>query len=235
MKLKDSIALVTGAGRGIGRAIALMLASEGARVLLTARSEPELEATERDIRAHGGEAECLQGDLTDDAWIDEMFGIVERRYGKLGILVNNAGIGRFAPVRALSFADLDDMWRLNFRAQFACCQRAIPLLEKNKGGVIVNVSSLAGKNAFVGGAGYAATKWALLGFSRCLMLEERDKNIRVVTVSPGSVDTAFSSNRNPAKASRILTPDDVADAIRMAVIMPERAMVSEIDIRPTRP
>jgi 3-oxoacyl-[acyl-carrier protein] reductase len=109
-------------------------------------------------------------------------------------------------------------------------------MEPQKGGVIVNVSSLAGKNAFVGGAGYSATKWALMGFSKTLMLEVREHNIRVITICPGSVDTSFSpQEKDPKRSEKILHPQDVADTLLAAITLPERAMVSEIHIRPTDP
>jgi len=235
MKLEGTIALVTGAGRGIGRAIAMSLSAEGALVVLNSRSGKELDAVRREIEERGGKAETAEADITDDAAAERVFRDITKRHGRIDILVNNAGIGRFAPVRSLTMNDLDEMWRLNVRAVVHCTKLAIQAMERDKRGVIVNISSLAGKNAFVGGAGYASTKWALLGFSRCLMLEERDHNIRVVTISPGSVDTTFSPQRDPDKAQRILSPQDVADTVLLAVTMPDRAMISEIDIRPTRP
>ncbi|MEX0602339.1 MAG: SDR family NAD(P)-dependent oxidoreductase, partial [Bacteroidota bacterium] len=160
----------------------------------------------------------------------------EQSFGRLDILVNNAGIGRFAPVRDLSPADLDAMWNVNLRGVFLCTKRALPIMERQRGGTIVQMSSLAGKNAFVNGAGYAATKWALMGFSKCLMLEERGFNIRIVLVCPGSVDTGFSpADKDPARSDKILSPGDVADAVLTAVSLPARSMMSEIDLRPTNP
>lgn len=235
MKLKEQIALVTGAGRGIGKAIAMTLAAEGARVIVNSRTKSELEQVKSEIELAGGMAEIAVGDITQDDVIEKMFKNVERAHGRLDILVNNAGIGCFAPVRSFDMADFDNMWRLNVRALFLCTKLGIQIMEKRSKGIVVNISSLAGKNAFVGGAGYAATKWALLGFSRCLMLEERDQNIRTITISPGSVDTGFSPQRNQEKTKRALSAQDVADTVLMAVVMPGRAMVSEIDIRPTRP
>jgi len=235
MRLKDSVAVVTGAGRGIGKAIAVSLAEEGAHVVLVSRSEKELETVRIGIEKRGWTAEVAAADITDDAAAARVFEDTAKRHGRIDILVNNAGIGRFAPMRSLAMRDLDDMWKLNVRALVHCTKLALPIMEKNKRGVIVNISSLAGKNAFIGGAGYAATKWALLGLSRCLMLEEREHNIRVVAICPGSVDTTFNDNRDPEKRQRILSPQDVAEAVLLAVTMPERAMVSEIDIRPTKP
>jgi short-subunit dehydrogenase len=235
MKLRGSVALVTGAGKGIGRAIALRLASEGAVVALTARTQSDLEAVRAEILNVKGQALVLPADITDDDAVGKVFKRIDNEFGKLDILINNAGRGSFAPVRDLQVADLDAMWNLNMRALFQCTKHALARMEKQGNGAIVNVASLAGRNAFVGGAGYAATKWALIGFSRCLMLEVREKNIRVVTVCPGSVDTEFSGGHDPAQAAKILAPEDVADATLSALTLPPRALMSEIDIRPTNP
>jgi 3-oxoacyl-[acyl-carrier protein] reductase len=235
MKLRGSVALVTGAGKGIGRAIALRLASEGATVALNARTQSDLEAVRSEILNLKGNALVLPADITDDDAIGKVFEKIDNEFGRLDILINNAGRGSFAPVRDLQVADLDAMWNLNMRALFQCTKYALVRMEKQGKGAIVNVASLAGRNAFVGGAGYAATKWALIGFSRCLMLEVREKNIRVVTVCPGSVDTEFSGGHDPAHAAKILAPEDVAEATLAALTLPPRALMSEIDIRPTNP
>jgi 3-oxoacyl-[acyl-carrier protein] reductase len=236
MKLNESVALVTGAGRGIGRVVAMTLAAQGSTVVLAARTGKDLDAVRAEIEAHGGKAVSVPVDITQDDQVEKLFKEVATRFRRLDVLVNNAGSGRFAPVRDLAVAEFDAMWKLNVRALFLCTQHALKLMEPNKNGVIVNVSSLAGKNAFVGGAAYSATKWALMGFSKTLMLEVRDRNIRVITICPGSVDTSFSpQGGDPKRSEKILHPQDVADTILAAMILPERAMVSEIDIRPTNP
>jgi 3-oxoacyl-[acyl-carrier protein] reductase len=236
MSLKGHVALVTGAGRGIGKAISIALAAQGATVILVSRTVSELESVREEIRSDGGTAEVMRVDVTQEREIRGLFESVKNRFGRLDVLVNNAGIGRFVNVRDMSVDDFDQMWSLNVRGLFLCTQQAIQLMEAQKGGMIVNISSLAGKNSFVGGAGYAATKWALMGFSKCLMLEERQFNIRVVTICPGSVDTSFSGNdASSERSGKILSPQDVADTVVAAVLMPPRAMVSEIDIRPTNP
>lgn len=235
MNLSGRTALVTGAGRGIGRAIALRLAKEGAHVILVARTTSELEDVAAAIRTAGGSATVQGADVTNDREVKALFDDVAQKHGALAVLVNNAGIGRFAAVADLALEDFDAMWALNVRAVVSCTKAAIPLLRKARG-TIVQIASLAGKNAFIGGGGYAATKWALLGFSRCLMLEEREHGIRVITVCPGSVDTSFSGSvRDPKKAERIVAPEDVAEAVAAALLLPARAMMSEIDLRPTTP
>jgi NADP-dependent 3-hydroxy acid dehydrogenase YdfG len=236
MNLEGTTALVTGAGRGIGRAIAISLAKEGAEVVLTARTLAELGQVKKEIELIGGKASVMPADLTKDSDIARLFEEISSKFTKLDILVNNAGIGIFAPVRSLAISDFDQMWNLNMRAVMLVTQNALKIMEAQKNGAIVNVSSLAGRNAFVGGAGYAATKWALIGFSRSLMLEVREQNIRVITVCPGSVGTSFSPTpKEPSRSEKILHPQDVADTILSALMLPDRAMVSEIDIRPTNP
>ena len=236
MTLKNTVALVTGAGRGIGKAIALTLGREGATVVLTARTASELEQVKKEIEATGGSALVVRADLSKDVDIEKLFGDISARFNRLDILVNNAGLGVFAPVRDLSISDFDTMWNLNVRAILLCTQGALKMMEPQKSGAIVNVASLAGRNAFIGGAGYAATKWALIGFSRSLMLEVRGHNIRIVTICPGSVDTSFSqSPKEHSRSATILHSQDIADTVVAALKLPDRAMVSEIDIRPTNP
>jgi 3-oxoacyl-[acyl-carrier protein] reductase len=236
MKIEGAVALVTGAGRGIGRAIALTLAHHGATVVLTARTMTELESVKTEIELAGGKAHAVLADITDAENVRQLFSEIGAKYHRLDILVNNAGIGKFAPVRDMPLGDFEAMWALNVRAVFDCIRQALPIMESQRRGAIVNVASLAGKNSFVGGAGYSATKWALIGFSRSLMLEVREHNIKVITICPGSVDTSFSSTTtDPKRSEKILHPQDVADAVLAALMMPDRAMVSEIDIRPTNP
>ncbi len=235
MTLEGQIALVTGAGRGIGRSIALALAGEGAHVILVARTRAELDRLEKEIAERGGKSQAIPADLRKDRDVEALFDAVAKEHGRLSVLVNNAGIGRFGALAELPLEDLDAMWSLNLRAVFHCTQRALPLLRR-EGGTVVQVASLAAKNAFVGGSGYAATKWALLGLSRCLMLEERSNKIKVITVCPGSVSTAFSASSGDAsRAEKILAPQDVADAVMAALKLPARAMMSEIDLRPSNP
>lgn len=236
MKLAGAIALVTGAGRGIGRAVALTLARNGATVIVTARTAEELDSVKAEIEGIGGSAMAVSADLTKQGDVKDLFRKVVDTYQHIDILVNNAGIGTFAPVREMPPEDFDAMWALNMKAVFECTRHVLPLMESQKQGAIINVASLAGKNSFVGGAGYSATKWALIGFARSLMLEEREFNIRVITICPGSVDTTFSTHKpDPKRSEKVLHPQDVADSILAALMMPDRAMVSEIDIRPTNP
>lgn len=144
MNLKDSVALVTGAGRGIGKSIAIDLGKTGSKVILVARTKPEIESVKSEIVGLGGKAEAYPLDLTDDRAIAELFKHIEKIYGRLDLLINNAGIGRFAYVRDMRVEDFDAMWNLNMRAVFLCSQQAIRMMEKQKSGIVVQISSLAG-------------------------------------------------------------------------------------------
>jgi 3-oxoacyl-[acyl-carrier protein] reductase len=164
------------------------------------------------------------------------------QFGQIDILINNAGIGHFFPAADMPVTLWDEMFNLNVRGLFLATQAALPDLRKSGEAVIVNVVSLAGKNAFVGGSGYAASKHAVLGFSRCLMLEERKNGIRVLAICPGSVDTYFfQAQQSPQgfkmerNREKILKAEDIADSILHMIGMPQRSLISEIDIRPTNP
>jgi 3-oxoacyl-[acyl-carrier protein] reductase len=231
--LKGKIAVVTGANRGIGKAISEALAAEGAHVVLIGRNRASLEELGRMIKSKGHSSSVTTVDVADAERLDAAMAAILRERGTIDILVNNAGVGYLKPFTELSLAEFDEMWNLNMRAIFVAAKAILPAMIKSKSGTIVNVASLAGKNGFKGGTGYGATKWALRGFASSLMLEVREHNIRVVTVFPGSVDTAFSTTGK--RGERIPQPEDVAAAVVFAVTAPERSMFSEIDLRPTNP
>jgi len=232
-RLANNIALVTGGSKGIGRAIGLALAEEGAHVVLAARSPKELQDATDEIRKRGYSASSARVDISVEGQVQAVIEGTLERFGTIDILVNNAGVGVFKPVSEMSVAEFDTMWQVNMRGAFLMTRAVVPVMAKAGSGDIVNIASLAGKNAFKGGAGYCATKWALRGFSASLMLEVRENNIRVVTIFPGSVDTGFS--RNGKRGAQITQPEDVAGAVVFAVTAPERSMFSEIDLRPTNP
>lgn len=229
-------AVVTGAGRGIGKAIALSLAQRGMNLVVASRTSGELEAVCAEIRDGGGEALPVRCDVASETDVTHLVDSAMRRYGTIDVLVNNAGVGFFSAVKDLRPADFDTMWSVNMRGAFLCSKAVLPHMIASSSGDIVNIASLAGRNAFVNGAGYAATKWALIGFSRCLMLEVRKHNIRVVTICPGSVDTSFAGPSGEVKSGRdIPLAADIAQVVVDALAMPRNVMVSEIDIRPTNP
>lgn len=229
--VKGKAAIVTGASKGIGKSIALSLSEAGASVVLAARHEKELAAVEKEIHEAGGTCLSVPTDVSAEDQILRLAKCTIDMFGRIDILINNAGYGVFSKVIDTSLRDYDGMMSVNLRGVFLSCKAVLPNMIEHKSGAIINIASLAAKNSFVGGATYAATKWGLLGFSRSLMLEVRDFNIRVVTICPGSVNSNFS---NDAKDSdKIIQPQDVADTVLFALTMPARSNVSEIDIRPT--
>lgn len=234
MNLEHKVAVVTGGSKGIGKAIALSLADHGADVAIAARGRDALDATNREIEARGRRAYAFQGDMSLETDIQTFVRGVIENMGRMDILVNNAGVGHFANVAELTTQDWDTMFDLNVRGLFIATRESLPHLRQAGESVIINVASLAGKNSFIGGSGYSATKHAVIGFSRCLMLEERNNGVRVLVICPGSVATDFGAGPS-AKKERALRPEDVADSILHMLKLPQRAMVSEIDIRPTNP
>jgi 3-oxoacyl-[acyl-carrier protein] reductase len=237
MELEGKRVVVTGASRGIGRAIALRFAREGAHVGISARSGAELEKVADEIRSCGGNTFQFVGDMSSEPDIRKFVRDSVQSFGGLDILVNNAGVGHFANVADLKTETWDEMFNLNVRGLFVATRESLPFLRKAGESAVINIASIAGKNAFLGGAGYTATKHAVLAFSRCLMLEERANGVRVLAICPGSVLTSFfdSHEVSDARAKSMLAPEDVADTVVHAVRLPQRAMVSEIDIRPSDP
>ncbi len=234
MSLQNQVAIVTGASKGIGKAIALSFAKEKMNVVLAARTKSDLEKTAGEVEELGGKALAIPADVSRGQAVEQMITKTIETFGKIDVLINNAGMGVFAPVDELQTQDFDRMFAINMRGVFLCTRAVLPHMKKQKSGAIINISSLAGKNFFKGGAGYAATKWALNGFTKCLMLEAREYDIRVSVVCPGSVATEFSphSGKDPAK---ILQSQDVADAVLTILRLPPNALMSEIDLRPTNP
>jgi NAD(P)-dependent dehydrogenase (short-subunit alcohol dehydrogenase family) len=234
--LSGKIAVVTGGTRGIGRAIAERLLREGAWVAICGRSN---ESVERAVRAMQplGKIAGHAADVTKMEQVGELFQAVEREFGGLDILVNNAGEGVFRKVAQMTPEEWHRNIDLNLNGPFYCSREALERFAKRGGGFIVNISSLAGKNAFSGGAGYNASKFGLNGFSEAMMLDHRYDNVRVSCIMPGSVDTEFSGD--PAKrtgdTSWMIAPEDVAEAVALVLGMPARTMISRIEMRPSRP
>src|SRR5256714_13557663 len=237
MDLTGSLAVVTGATAGIGRATAFALGRAGARVAICARTEANVHATVRDLGATGLDALGMPCDVSDPACVDAFAAFVTRERGAPRILVNNAGIGRFKPLAELSLEDWDDVMGVNVRSLYLVTRSLLPGMVDAGGGTIVNVASLAGKNGVEGGTAYCASKHAVLGFSKALMLEVRKRGLRVVAICPGSVSTPFMDKRERVRPApnRALGAEDVAHAVVATLTVADRAMISEVDIRPTNP
>jgi 3-oxoacyl-[acyl-carrier protein] reductase len=237
MELSGVPAVVTGATEGIGRAIAFQLGNAGARLAICARTEPNVRATVQALREARIDAVGMPCDVSDPAGVDAFAAFAVKQHGAPRVLVNNAGIGRFKPLTDLSLDDWDATMAVNVRSLFLMTRAFLAGMKQIGGGTIVNIASLAGRNGFEGGTAYCASKHAVLGFSKALMPEVRKHNIRVVAICPGSVATPFMDKqpRERSNRDRVLAPDDVAHAVVAALTIPERAMVSELDIRPTNP
>jgi 3-oxoacyl-[acyl-carrier protein] reductase len=234
LDLEGKAAVVTGGSKGIGLAIARMLAEHGAAVAIGARHQDEVDEAVVQLRASkAGRALGVRCDVQQRADCDRLVAEAAQEFGRLDVLVNNAGVGHFADVAETS----DESWRVqlatNLDGAFFCARAALPHL-KRQGGWIVNIGSLAGKNPFAGGAAYNASKFGLLGFSEALMLEVRHAGVRVTCVMPGSVGTDFGAGRNAADEWK-LAPEDVAEVVRDLLAFPERALPSRVELRPTRP
>lgn len=228
--------MVTGATRGIGRAIAERLLREGASVAFCARSAETVARATEEMKPLGN-VFGSPADVTDSAQVRNFFQAVDRNFGALDILVNNAGAGLFRKVAEMT----PEEWRrnidLNLNAPFYCAHEALSRFQKRGGGFIVNISSLAGKNAFSGGAGYNASKAGLNAFTEAMMLDHRQENVRTAYVMPGSVDTGFAGGPSDRSGDRawMIAPEDVAEVVTMILQMPARTMVSRVEMRPSRP
>jgi 3-oxoacyl-[acyl-carrier protein] reductase len=231
--LSGAVALVTGGSRGIGRAIALRLGSLGASVAICGRDEQALQSTSAELQRVAPKMLAEVADITRSADIDALVSKTEATLGPISILVNNAGVGVFGPVQEKSEADWDRALDTNSKSVFLISRAVAPSMIRQGRGDIVNISSLAGRNAFAGGGLYCASKWAVVGLSLCMAEDLREHGIRVSVVCPGSVATEFAG-RGPKDPSKVLTPEDVAHAVAMIVTQGPQSFISEVHLRPVR-
>ncbi len=230
--LAGKVAIVTGGTRGIGLAIVRGLVARGAKVVVSGRKAEAIAAVREEL---GDAVSGVAGDVADEGVAEALVRTATDTYGGLDILVNNAGVGTFKPVAELSGAEWHRLMATNLTGVFLCSHAAIPALRARKGGWIINISSLAGKNQFIGGAAYCASKAGLNAFSEALMLEVRDDDIRVSYVMPGSVQTAFSPGGDAASMDWKLAPEDVAQVVFDLLAHSSRSLPSRVEIRPARP
>jgi len=228
--LAGKTALVTGAGRGIGRAIAIALGKEGCTVHLTARSMAELLSVQKEIVAAKGNAQVTQADLTRD---DELHSLIQS-CGPVDFLINNAGWGKRASVVRSRVDDWDQTFRLNLRAPMILAKELLPAMIKNAAGAVINIGSVSGKSGEANGAAYSASKFGLIGFTQSLYEEVREHGIKVAVILPGFVDTPMIPPVKHLDRSKMIQADDVAQAVLFILNAPPTACPVEITIRPQR-
>ena len=229
--LTDKYAIVTGATRGIGRAIAERLLDEGATVAVCGRSTKSTDEALRELQPRGNVIGTAC-DVANPDSVAQFFQFVGNQFPGIDYLINNAGVGVFRAVADLTIEDWRQVLETNLSGVFYCSHHGLPLLKKRGGGYVINISSLAGRNAFAGGAAYNASKFGLNGFSEAMMLDSRYDNVRVSYIMPGSVATEFGSGGGEDWK---IAPADIAEIVIGLLRMPERTLVSRVEVRPSKP
>jgi NAD(P)-dependent dehydrogenase (short-subunit alcohol dehydrogenase family) len=234
--LTGKVAIVTGGSRGIGLGVARRLVAEGVKVAVTGKSDAHLNTARPLIEGAGpGSVETLQADVRSYDQVQRSIDATVARFGGLDILVNNAGVGIFTNVADMTPQQWAEVIDTNLTGVFHACHAAIPEMRRRGGGFIINISSLAGKNAFPSAAAYCASKSGLNAFSEALMQEVRYDNIRVSYVMPGSVATGFSGGDESKGAEWKVSADEVADVVLNLLHHPGRSLPSRVELRPTKP
>jgi 3-oxoacyl-[acyl-carrier protein] reductase len=236
IELRGQVAFVTGGSRGIGLAIARALSASGARVTITGRNADHLDSARTQLQGTGAaEIEAIRADVRRYDEVERAVAVTVERFGGLDLVINNAGLGVFAPVAQMTPAQWAEIIDTNLTGAFNTCHAALPYLRQRGGGFIINISSLAGKNPFANAAAYCASKSGLNAFSEALMQEVRYDNIRVSYVMPGSVATGFSGGDAAGGADWKLSADDVADVVLNLLASDARSLPSRVELRPSRP
>ena len=232
MKLENRVAIITGGGRGIGRATALAFAAEGADLVLAARTDGEISAVAEEVRALGRRALAIPTDVQHKTAVDAMVAQTLETFGKVDILVNNAGVAIHNPIPKIREEDWDVTMAVNLKGVFLCTQAVFGLMCEQQSGHIVNVSSVSGKYGHVNGGAYCASKFAVVGFTETTNNEGRTHGVKASVVCPGPVDTKMRRDNHPDDVIEHLTlPADVAALILFLVTQPPRAHTLETVIR----
>jgi NAD(P)-dependent dehydrogenase (short-subunit alcohol dehydrogenase family) len=229
--LTGKVAFITGGSRGIGLASAKALVAGGASVAITGTDQGRLDSA---VASLGKNVLGIRADVRQYADVESALSQTVSKFGGLDILVNNAGVGVFRSVGEMTVDEWHQIIDTNLSGVFYCCHAVLPHLKARGGGWIINISSLASKNAFVNGAAYCASKSALNAFSEALMQEVRYDGVRVAYVLPGSVNTGFGGLSN-TKSEWALMPEDVAEVIVDLIAHPTRSLPSRVEIRPAQP
>lgn len=232
--LEGKVALVTGAGRGIGKAVALLLARSGCRVILAARTTAQLVEIQQEIVRGGGQATVVAADLARDDHIERLVQECGSAYGSVDFLINNAGWGKRAPVVRTKVEDLDQTLRVNLRAPLLLAKHLVPAMIEKGAGAVINIGSVSGKSGEANGAAYSASKFGLIGFTQSLYEEVREHGIKVSVILPGFVDTPLIPPNKQLDRSKMIQAEDVAQSVLYVLTSPTTSCPVEITIRPQR-
>jgi len=232
--LKDKIILVTGASRGMGKAISIAVAKSGAKVILVARNEKKLQQVKEEINQLDGESDIIRADFSKEDDVNRLFDVVESRYGRLDALINNAAVASKGSVEDVSMDEFDYMMNVNLRNVFLACKRAVKLMKKNKSGYIINIASVSGIKAYEKQGAYGISKHGVMGLTKSFAVDLQSKNIRVSAIMPGSVNTDMmrNSRRTDIDFSKVMVPEDIAQTVLYLLsLWDTNAAVDEIYIR----
>lgn len=235
MRLKDRVVIITGASRGLGKATALLFGKEGAHIIAVSRTSSELEDTVQQIRDPGGSAIAIPTDITDLTQVLDLFRRVEENYGRIDILINNAGIGLFGPVAELTPEALDQMLAVNVKGTVYCSQEAFKRMKIAHSGHIINILSTASKVGRANESGYTASKWAQAGFTESLKAEAKPFGIRVTSFCPGGMNTAFwqtpDNQAHQQQAQDFMNPQSIAELLLQIAAFPSAINIDDIVIK----
>lgn len=232
--LEGKVSIVTGAGRGIGRALSLLLSRSGARVALAARSQGQLESVKEEVRRENGEALAIPTDLNRDEDLERLVKRTLEEWGSIDYLINNAGWGKTAPVVKAGLEDWDQTLRVNLRAPMALSKLVLPTLIEKKAGAIINIASISGRMGQANAAAYSASKFGLIGFSESLYEEVREYGVKVAVILPGFVDTPMIPPTRKLDRSKMIRPEDIAQTVLFVLTSPPNCCPVEITVRPQK-
>jgi len=230
--LQNQVALLTGAGRGIGRCISMRLAEAGASVVLIARTMEQLKDVEQEIISKGGKAISLRCDVSKEEDVISVFKAIKEKWGKLDILINNAAVGSFGKLWDFPVKEFDRIMSINLRGVFLCSQQAMRIMIPARKGYIINISSVVGIKGYPNQSAYTASKHGVMGLTKSLAVEAQEYNIRVSAILPGVVETEMAVAARPdLDPSVLLHPEDIAGAVMYLLSLSDRAAVDQINIR----
>lgn len=235
--IENKVIVITGGSKGIGRVTAMRLAKEGAKLTLASRKMADLEKVKEELQLPEDRILLVEADVSNEEDCSKIVNQTAEKFGRVDVLINNSAQFDRSKVIDLDLNDFDRVWKTNVRGVIAMTQRVLPFMIKQNEGTILNISSTSGKRGYVTGAAYAASKFALNGFTECLLREVRENNIRVLTISPSMVDTRVKNESEIKQSGKgvYMRAEDVAESILLCLNLPQRALIKDIEIWGTNP